>query len=405
MAAFRYRALAGAGRFERGSLDAADVDQAIDLIREMGLTPVEVQAEEAPGARVERLPIFGGRPSAEDLILITRQLETMLDAGLPLLSALETLESQTAHRTLSAAIGRARADVEQGSTLTEALRRHPHCFPSLYVNLVHAGEEAGLLNEMLARIASLLEYEAETQQRIRAATFYPCLVLLELFVAGIVLLKFVLPRFAALFRNFQTELPLPTRILVAVSDVVEKQWLVLLLLLGGTVAGTVAWARSTRGRDVLDRWIITVPIFGPIFQKTIMSRFARAMAALIGAGIPIVRALELAREVTGNRAVGREVDRMREGILAGAGLADPVRDSPLFPPLVVKMMAVGEETGSIDKMLLKVSGYYDRDVDYAVKHLSTAIEPVLLAVLGTAVLFTALAVFLPLWNLIHVFQH
>jgi MSHA biogenesis protein MshG len=273
------------------------------------------------------------------------------------------------------------------------------------VNLVHAGEEAGLLNEMLGRIASLLEYETETQQRIRAATFYPCLVLLELFVAGIVLLKFVLPRFAALFRNFQTELPLPTRILVAVSDVVEKQWLVLLLLLGGTVAGTVAWARSTRGRDVLDRWIITVPIFGPIFQKTIMSRFARAMAALIGAGIPIVRALELAREVTGNRAVGREVDRMREGILAGAGLADPVRDSPLFPPLVVKMMAVGEETGSIDKMLLKVSGYYDRDVDYAVKHLSTAIEPVLLAVLGTAVLFTALAVFLPLWNLIHVFQH
>jgi MSHA biogenesis protein MshG len=295
--------------------------------------------------------------------------------------------------------------VEQGSTLTEAMRRHPDCFPRIYVNLVFAGEEGGLLAQMLDRVASLLEYEAETEQRIRSATFYPILIITELVLAFLVLIKFVLPRFASLFRKFDTTLPLPTRVLIGISDFFEKQWIPFLLVATIGAIAAVLWSRTERGRLIIHRFVITVPIFGPIFLMTIMSRFARVLSALLSSGIPIVQALDIVRGVAGNRIIEIEIDRMRDGVVAGMGLAEPLRGSTIIPPLVVKMLAVGEETGAVDKMLLRVSRYYDQDVDYAVKNLSTAIEPVLLIILGAAVLFTALAVFLPLWNLMSVFRH
>jgi len=258
---------------------------------------------------------------------------------------------------------------------------------------------------MLDRVASLLEYEAETDQRIRSATFYPTLIVSELGLAFLVLIKFVLPRFASLFRKFDTQLPLPTRVLIGLSDFFEHYWLAFLFVVVGSIAAAVVWSRTERGRVTIDRFVITVPIFGPIFMMTIMSRFSRVLSALLASGIPIVQALEIVRGVVGNKVIEAEIDKMRDGVVAGMGLAEPLRGSAYFPPLVVKMLAVGEETGAVDKMLLRVSRYYDQDVDYAVKNLSTAIEPVLLIILGAAVLFTALAVFLPLWNLMNVFRH
>jgi MSHA biogenesis protein MshG len=258
---------------------------------------------------------------------------------------------------------------------------------------------------MLDRVATLLEYEAETDQRIRSATFYPTLIVIELGLAFLVLIKFVLPRFASLFRNFNTQLPLPTRVLIGLSDFFEHQWIPFVFFIVAAAAIGVVWSRTERGRTTIDRITITAPIFGPIFLMTIMSRFSRVLSALLASGIPIVQALDIVRGVVGNKVVEVEIDRMRDGVVAGQGLAEPLKGSPIIPPLVVKMLAVGEETGAIDKMLLRVSRYYDQDVDYAVKNLSTAIEPVLLIILGAAVLFTALAVFLPLWNLMNVFRH
>ena len=405
MPAFRYRALSAAGQAQQGLLEAPDLDQALDRIHRMGLTPVRLEAHGAPGARAAGIPFLQKKVTARDLILFTRQLETMLDSGLPILSALEILHAQTTQPKLKPAIDRVRSDVEQGSTLTEALRRHPDCFPRIYVNLVFAGEEGGLLAQMLDRVASLLEYEAETDQRIRSATFYPTLIVTELVLAFLVLIKFVLPRFASLFRNFNTQLPLPTRVLIGLSDFFEHQWIPFVFFTACAAAGGVLWSRTARGRTTIDRFVITVPIFGPIFLMTIMSRFSRVLSALLGSGIPIVQALDIVRGVVGNRVIEAEIDRMRDGVVAGQGLAEPLKGSAIFPPLVVKMLAVGEETGAVDKMLLRVSRYYDQDVDYAVKNLSTAIEPVLLVILGVAVLFTALAVFLPLWNLMSVFRH
>ncbi|HEY7728626.1 MAG TPA: type II secretion system F family protein [Candidatus Eisenbacteria bacterium] len=407
MPSYRYRAQDPAGTAQQGVLEAPDLDQAVDRVHRMGLVPIrlEPQGVAGTGPLGGVRGLFERRVEPRDLILFTRQLETMLDAGLPLLGALESLHQQSDHPRLRHAIDRVRADVEQGSTLTEALRRHPRVFPSLFVALIHAGEEGGLIVPMLDRVASLLEHEAETRQRIRAATFYPSLVVAELGLASLVLLKFVLPRFASLFRKFGAELPLPTRLLIGVSDFFERHWAILLVGLAAAAAGAVAWGRSEAGRRWIDRKLITVPILGPILLKTAMSRVARVLSALIAGGTPVVQSLEVVKGVAGNRILAEELETMRNGVVAGSGLADSLRRSEHFPPLVRKMMAVGEETGALDRMLLRVSRYYDQDVDYLVKNLSSAIEPVLLAVLGGAVLFTALAVFLPLWNLMNVFRH
>jgi MSHA biogenesis protein MshG len=405
MASFRYRAVSAAGLAQQGLVEAPDLDRAVELVRTMGLTPVRMESQSGGAAESGRLPLLRKRVTTRDLILFTRQLETMLESGLPLLSALETLHGQTAHPELRLAIDRVRADVEQGGTLTDALKRHPWCFPNLYANLVHAGEEGGLITSMLDRLASLLEYAEQTDQRIRSATFYPLLIVCELVLAFGVLVKFVLPRFASLFRNLHTELPLPTRVLIGTSDFIDRYWYLCLVAIAGAAVAAVFWYRTEEGHRRVDRFILTMPIFGPIFLKSIVSRFARVLAALVAGGIPIVQALEIARGALDNRVMEEEIDRMREGLIAGQGLAEPLRTSEIFPPLVTRMLAVGEETGSIDKMLVRVARYYDQDVDYEIKNLSTAIEPVLLLVLGAAVLFTALAVFLPLWNLMNAFRH
>jgi len=404
MPSFRYRAAAAAGGTRVGEVEATDLDQAIGRVRDLGLVPIQL---DPAGARAQapRFSLPKRRVSATELILFTRQLETMIDAGLPLLAALETLESQASDASLRDAVRGVRAAVERGSTLTEAMRAYPHCFPTLYTNLVHAGEEGGLLPAMLDRLGGVLEHQEETRQRIQSAVFYPMIVLSELLVAFIVLVKLVLPKFATLFRNLNAELPLPTRVLIAVSDFFDAYgWQALVVAVLLAVAATL-WLNTERGRRRFDALLLGIPLFGPIMQKVAMARFARVLAALVESGVPIVHAVAVSRGVLGNRSLEVEIDRMRDGLIAGEGLAAPLKGSRTVPPLLVRMLAVGEETGSLGKMLVRTARFYDRDVDYAVKNLATALEPALLVVLGISVLFTALAVFLPLWNLMNAFRH
>jgi type II secretory pathway component PulF len=402
---FHYRAVAATGEARQGDVQAPDLDAAISLVQGMGLTPVRLETRSDDRPRYRPLPLIGGRIGSRDLILFTRQLETMLEAGLPLVAALGLLRDQSTNPLLREAVDQVRSDVSQGSTLTEAVSRHPRCFPDLYASLVNAGEESGLLAAMLDRIASILEYGEETDQRLRSATFYPMVICIELAVAFVVLVKFVLPRFASLFKGLGADLPLPTRVLIGVSDFFEAKWL---LVLGGVVAvgiGGLLWSRTPTGRRRLDDLVLKLPVFGVVVRKLVVSRFVRVLAALLAAGIPVVKALDISRGVLGNRIIEDEVDRMRDGVLAGQGLTDPIRGSTVFPPLVVEMIGVGEETGALDRMLARAAVYLDRDVDYSLKNLSTALEPILLAVLGGVILFTALAVFLPLWNLMNAFRH
>jgi MSHA biogenesis protein MshG len=410
MATYRYRALAATGAAEQGTLEAPDLDHAIGQVHAMGLTPVRVAVAAAaagsgPSFKLPEITIFRGRVPSRELILFSRQLETMLDAGLPLVQALGMLRSQATCAPLREAIDQVVSDVSQGSTLTEAMARHPRCFPELYVSLIHAGEESGLLTQMLDRVSIILEYGEETDQRLRTATFYPMVICIELVVAFLVLVKVVLPRFASLFKGLGADLPLPTRILIGVSDFFEARFFLLLFGVVAAATAWILWSRTPGGRSRIDGWILSFPILGIVFTKLIVARFIRVLAALLGAGIPVVQALGIARGVLGNKVVEAEVDRMRDGVLAGQGLTDPLRGSRVFPPLVVEMVGVGEETGALDKLLARGALYLDRDVDYALKNLSTAIEPVLLVILAVGILFTALAVFLPLWNLMSAFRH
>jgi type II secretory pathway component PulF len=401
---YHYRAVAATGEARRGELEAPDLDAAIARVQGLGLTPVRLEARRAAGSRPRTIPFFAGRVGSRDLILFTRQLETMLEAGLPLVATLSLLRDQAANPVLRDAVERVRSDVSQGSTLSEAVARQPRCFPDLYVSLVHAGEESGLLAPMLDRIASILEYGEETEQRVRSATFYPMVIGIELVVAFLVLVKFVLPRFTSLFKGLGAQLPLPTRVLIGVSEFFEAHWLLIVAGAAAAAVGALLWVRTPDGRRRFDALLLRLPLFGVVIQKLVVSRFIRVLSALLGAGIPVVRALEISRGVAGNRIVEEEVDRMRDGVVAGQGLTDPLRGSRVFPPLVVEMVGVGEETGALDKMLARGAVYLDRDVDYSLKNLSAALEPILLAVLGGVILFTALAVFLPLWNLMNAFR-
>jgi type II secretory pathway component PulF len=405
MPSYRYRAAAAAGGTRTGEVEAADLDQAIGRVRELGLVPIRLDPAVQAASSRSSWELPRRRVRTSELILFTRQLETMLDAGLPLLATLETLEPQAGDPALRDAVRGVRGAVEQGSTLTEAMRAYPHCFPTLYVNLVHAGEEGGLLPAMLDRLGGVLEHQEETRQRIQSAVFYPVIVMSELLIAFIVLVKLVLPRFASLFRNLNAELPFPTRVLIGASDFFDAYGLQVLIAAIAAGAGFALWVRTDDGRRRFDSWILSIPLFGPIAQKVAMARFARVLAALVESGVPIVRAVAIARGVLGNRSLEIEIDRMRDGLMAGEGLAAPLKGSRAVPPLMVRMIAAGEETGSLGKMLVRAARFYDRDVDYTVRNLATALEPALLLVLGISVLFTALAVFLPLWNLMNAYRH
>jgi len=405
VATYEFRARERSGAFRAGVLEAGDEAEVLRLLEEQALLPVRVARVQAAAAGAPRAGLFRRRARPKDLITYTRQLETLLESGISLTQSLGILADQTSSEPLRQATLRVQQAVEQGNSFAEALAREPAAFPQLYVDMLRAGEEGGVLVDMLERTATLLEQDAETAERIRSATFYPNLVLVELMLAFAVLVRFVLPRYAAFFRTLGADLPLPTRMMIRLSDFTGRYGAALVAAALLVAVGAVLYVRTPAGRARYHGVQIHLPIFGEIVLKSIMSRFARVLAALLRSGTPITAALDIARRTVHNVVVEREIAAMKEGILGGRGVTGTLRHSRVFPPLIVKMLAVGEETGSLDKMLNKVSTYYDRDVAYLVKNLATAIEPVLLVVMGLSVLFIALAVFLPMWSLMGAFRH
>lgn len=410
MPVYEFKARERTGTVRAGMLQAEGESEALAMLEEQDLLPIRIVKQEPAEKRAAApegapLPFLAKRVPIKDLITFTRQLETLLDAGIPITQSLEILEDQTPGKLLREATSRVRESVQQGDSMADALAREPYAFPPLYVNMMRAGEEGGVMAAMLERTATLMEHEAETRERVKSALFYPQLILSELVLAFAVLVKFVLPRYTAFFKGMGAKLPLPTRMLIATDVFMEKHGLVVLAAAVAAVALFMYLVRLPAGRWKFHGFQIRVPLFGEIVLKSIMSRFARVLAALIDSGIPITVGLEISRRVAENLVVEQEIGRMHEGILAGRGVTGSLKGSKVFPPLVVKMLAVGEETGTMDKMLLKVSAYFDRDVEYAVKNLTQAIEPILLVIMGVAVLFIALAVFLPMWNLMQAMTH
>jgi MSHA biogenesis protein MshG len=331
-------------------------------------------------------------------------LSTLINAGLPFVTSFGTLIEQTENKKFKQVLSKVKKDVEGGSTFAESLARHPDVFSTLYVNMIRAGETGGVLEEILSRLAWLAEHEAETRARVKAATRYPLIVVFAVVAAFIVLITLVVPRFSKIYANFHAVLPLPTRILIGISDAIQNYWPFLVGAVILIVLGIRQFVRSEPGRFFWDRVKLKIPVFGPILLKVTMSRLTRMFGTLIRSGLPLIQTLEIVASTVGNVTIQRVVENVRDSAREGKGIVQPMRSSKAFPPLVLQMVAVGEETGRLEEMLVKVSEYYDVEVEYAIRNLSTALEPILLLIIGGMVLFLALGIFLPWWNLVSVFH-
>ncbi len=399
MARYVYRAWDQAGRLATGVLDADSPRAAAALLQARGYLVTSLQEQEAvsPAARPIRRP---GRIGRAELVLFTRQLATMISAGLPIVAALRVLEDQTLHRRFREIIAAVRTGIERGGSLSGEIARYPEVFFEFYVNSVRSGEVSGVLDTSLNYLADYLEKEYDLVQRVRTAATYPLVVLaFTLLVAGAAVL-FIVPVFVQIFASFKVPLPLLTRVLVAASALVRAYWWAGGGALAVAAAGGAALRRSAAGREALDALLLRLPVAGPMVYRLALARFGRAMAVVIRSGIPLLEGLAVVATALGNRVVGRQFEAAREGMRAGQSMAEALRRQPLIPPMVVQMVRVGEETGAMEDVLNKLAEFYEREVDNSVKRFASVIEPVLIVCVGAVVAVVALAVLLPIWTLI-----
>ncbi|TSA10259.1 MAG: type II secretion system F family protein [Deltaproteobacteria bacterium] len=397
---FRYRARDKNGEAVTGMMEGPSREMVANRLGELGLIPVQFR-EEKPKSYGSAVKFFQKmeKVRAADMVLFNRQLATLIHAGIPITASLTTLSEQTRSKKLSRVLKDVVRWVEGGSSLSDALSRYPEVFSALYVNIVKAGEAGGVLDEVLERLASLTEKEAETRAKMKAAMRYPKIVIVAICVAFSIVMGFVIPRFAGMFRAAKAPLPLPTRILLAVNDFLHQYWYLGLVVIAGLVIGFKLVVRTEKGKALWDSFKLKVPIFGSLVSKIILSRFARMVGVLNRSGVPILTNLGLVAELLNNAVFSRVVIDLRKGVEQGKSLAEPMRSSAIFTPMIVHMVTVGEESGSLDEMLFKVSDYYDAEVDDTLKNLSTLIEPLLIVLIGGMVLALALGVFLPMWDM------
>jgi type IV pilus assembly protein PilC len=405
MPTYAYRGITARGGQVSAEITAPDERAAARQLRAQGITVQSLSAKKAGGGGFDlaALPLIGGmfgRVRSKDVSVFTRQFATMISAGLPLVQCLQALGMQAERKSFQDIIGKIAGNVEGGSTLSEAMARHPRVFDELYVNLVHVGEIGGVLDAMLARLAIYMEKADALRHRVQMAMVYPVLVLLVAVLVVTGLLIFVVPIFAGFFAQSGVELPGPTRAVIALSNFVKGFWW---LVIGGAIGAYVgfkAWYRTDQGRTVVDRFLLQAPVFGVLLRKIAVARFTRTLSALISGGVPILDALRITAKTAGNRIVELAVMESRERVAAGQTLAEPLRNSKVFPAMVIQMVAVGEQTGALDNMLAKVADYYEDEVDVAVAGLTALIEPIMIVFLGIVVGGIVIAMYLPIFKLV-----
>ena len=401
---YQYRARDKEGALHRGTMEARAKEAVADQLSGQGFIPVLIE-EETQSLLGPDFFLNLTKITPQDLIVFSRQLATLVSAGIPFLSSLGTIEKQSENPRLKAAIADIRSSVESGTSFSDALAKHPKIFNKMYVSMIRAGETAGILDDILERLAMLAEHDADTRSRVKTAVRYPLIVVVAVGAAFAFLVSFVVPKFAAIFGRFKTELPLPTRILIGLNYLIQHYWYLILLGIPLAIWLVIRYVNTPKGRWQWDRVKLKLPVFGMLFQKVALSRFARVFGAMQKSGISMMLTLDIAGETVGNVVIARVVEEMRDNLREGKGLLGPMEASGLFPPLVIQMVSVGEETGKLDTMLNKVSDYYDMDVEYTLRNLSTMIEPVLLLFVGGMVLFLALGIFLPMWNMMNLVKH
>ena len=398
--AYTYKVRDRNGREIKGSLEADSVDALTGKLGQMGYFVVSVE-EVKTSLRKKQIYIFGKKVKSKDLTIFTRQFATMINAGLPLIKCLSILAQQTESQVLSDVITDCSKELEAGRSLSEALSKHPEAFNDLYVAMVRAGELGGMLDDVLLRVADQLERDAEIRQKIKSAMTYPIVVLAITILVVTAMLMFVVPKFGKMFTELGGKLPTYTQILVNISHFLAG-WggLVVIVVIIGLVFAYRRFKATETGGMTIDRIKLRLPLVGTLFHKTAMSKFSRTLGTLISSGVPILGALEITGDTTGNMVVTKALDEVRAGVKEGETIARRLTQAEIFPPMVTQMIAIGEETGALDVMLAKVSDFYDSEVNAAMDSFASIIEPVLLVVLGGAVGSIVIALYLPIFKVI-----
>ncbi len=398
MPIFNYKARDGAGLAVAGTLEATGLDIARMRLGEMGYIPVFLKEGKAEKSLFS-INFLKPKVKDKDIIVFNRQLATLFSAGIPLLSGIQGLAEQMQNKTFKEILLKVSADIQTGSSFSDALAKHPKVFSELYINMVRAGEASGTLDDILGRLASLAEHAAEIKAKIKAATRYPKIVISAMLIAILILMKFVVPQFMAIFEQVDLVLPLATRMLIEANRLFTNYWYALFVGAGALFFVFKAYTKTHKGRRQLDLLKLKVPVFGPIFLKIAMSVFSRTMSTLNRSGLSIVDNLKICAEVVESVPISEVITDIEKGVKRGESVTATIKKSNFFTPMVVQMMSAGEESGELDSMLVKVSEYYDMEVDYSIKNIASLIEPILLAFLGAVVLFLMLAIFMPMWDL------
>lgn len=406
MATFRYKARDKAGVALVGTIEADTQAAVTASLRELGyqIIYVEEQRWRLPNLWQALLQRTGRRSTPQELVFCTRQLSMMVRAGLPLVEALMGMGEQPFSPSFKKMLSTLVEDLRVGLSFSQALERHPGVISRFYISMVKSGETAGIMDQVLERLAAIGQEELELKGRIWSALAYPCLlVVLSLGIVTFLLVG-VLPKFVGIFEESGVALPLPTMILLAISRFLQQFWLVPVVAVIIAVFTLQRYSRTPHGRYRLHRWILKVPVVGELVHRTILSRFCRIMASLLKSGIPAVPALTITHDIVGNQVVAQAIAHVREAIIGGASLAEPFRISGVFPPTVIQMVAVGERTGTLDQMFLHLGTYYETEVERGLRTLTSLLEPLLLLIMGLLVGFIALSVLLPIFQLVKVFK-
>jgi type IV pilus assembly protein PilC len=404
---FDYQVRDRTGKLLSGQLEADNQAAVVSKLKDMGYSPMKIEEVRETGLSMQiKIPGFGGKVNLKDLAIFSRQFATMIGSGLSLIRALSILAEQTENDKLEETIRAVRDEVEAGRSLSQAMAVHDKVFPKLYVAMVRAGEAAGMLDQVLLRVANMLEADVRLRSKIKSAMTYPVIVFIMAILLSTVMLIFIVPVFTTMFEDLGGELPLLTKILVSASDFVTS-WLGVVTYI---VVPTVSWqtykrVRATeKGRYVLDVLKLKLPVFGPLFHKIALTRFARNLSTLLAAGVPILQALEITAETVNNGPIAAAVKDVQDSVRQGESINGPLSTHEVFPPMVVQMIAVGEETGNVDGMLGKVSDFYDTEIESTTESLTALMEPLMIGVIGGIVGGMVIALYMPMFKIFELIE-
>ncbi|MCX7925149.1 MAG: type II secretion system F family protein [Fimbriimonadales bacterium] len=403
MPLFGYEAVDNKGRTLKGAIEADTEQLVLAKLHEQGLHVVRVERQR------EKTKLFSGlgkskKPKLQAMVMFTRQFATMIDAGIPILRCLDILYTQTKDPALKTAIDGVRKDVKSGMALNEAMEKHPFVFSDLFVNMIRAAEVAGILDQILDRLATFLEKDLEVRQKIKSAMMYPVMVLVFSFLVLVAIFMFVLPRFKEIFASMNVEMPAMTKFLFSASDFLIGYWWALAGLFAGVLFALKAYIRKPKGRYQYDWLKLRFPIFGELVLKLAVARFARTLGVLVSSGVPLMRTLEIVGQTSGNQVLAHAIEGTRQSIREGQPLSAPFAATGLFPSMVIHMMDIGEESGRLSEMMVKIADFYEQEVDATIKGLTSMIEPLLIVFLGGVVGFIAISIMMPMFKLINAIQ-